>query len=276
MTGAPADDPDDRTARLYAIVARARRRAVVFRRGPNKRVRLLLWNLDSDTLVGGQWFKGRIYERRCDLDPDGTMLVYFAASFRGPLQSWTAVSRPPYLTALALWRLGDTYSGGGLFPRQGLLELNHHAGPDGALRLLDGYQVPPGLAVVPMFDDLGYADDGLLEAWRLERDGWTIDGPQAVKPAGPGATLDVSTHALGDGLGQHGMKNAVIRRGSVQRDLGRVDWADTDHNGDILYAANGCLHRIRAGNLMTGDAALVADLNGMRFMLVRPPPAALR
>src|SRR5262249_25498999 len=51
--------------------------------------------------------QGRIYERRCDLTPAGDRLVYFAASFRQPLHSWTAISRPPYLTALALWPKGD-------------------------------------------------------------------------------------------------------------------------------------------------------------------------
>jgi hypothetical protein len=91
------------TARLYAIIARERRRAVVFRRGPSRLVRLLIWELGSDTLVGGQWLKGRIYEQRCDVSPDGEMLAYFAASYRPPFETWTAISRPPYLTALALW-----------------------------------------------------------------------------------------------------------------------------------------------------------------------------
>ena len=57
----------------------------------------------------GQWFKGRIYEKRCDLSPDGTKLIYFAQkintrTLNDPKYSyaWTAISRPPYLTALAL------------------------------------------------------------------------------------------------------------------------------------------------------------------------------
>ena len=103
------------SARLYALIARDARRAVVFRRGPSKQVLVLLWNLKDDVLVPGQWFKGRIYERRCDLSPDGEMLAYFAAKHRGPFGTWTAVSRPPYLTALALWPKGDAWGGGALF-----------------------------------------------------------------------------------------------------------------------------------------------------------------
>jgi hypothetical protein len=47
--------------------------------------------------------------------PDGELLLYFAlqgsrwqTSYRG---SWTAVSRVPWLHALALWPQGDTWGG---------------------------------------------------------------------------------------------------------------------------------------------------------------------
>lgn len=74
-------------ARLYALVARQRRRAVIFRRGPAKRTLVLAWDLADDTIVQGQWFKGRIYERRCDLSADGDLLMCYVASNRPPLYS---------------------------------------------------------------------------------------------------------------------------------------------------------------------------------------------
>ena len=91
------------STRLYVLLARKAPIAVVFRRGPSKQVLLLTWNTETDELRQGQWFKGRIYERRCDLSPSGEKLIYFAAKHRGPHGTWTAVSRPPYLTALAMW-----------------------------------------------------------------------------------------------------------------------------------------------------------------------------
>ena len=60
-------------------------------------------------------FKGRIYERRCDLSPDGQLLGYFAADRLSGFGTWTAVSRPPFLTALALWPKGDAWGGGAFF-----------------------------------------------------------------------------------------------------------------------------------------------------------------
>lgn len=73
--------PKDIPARIHAIIARERRRAVVFRRGPSKKVAVIGWNLNTDEFTTGQWFKGRIYEYRCDLSPDGRYLLYFAAKY---------------------------------------------------------------------------------------------------------------------------------------------------------------------------------------------------
>lgn len=115
------------SCRLYAILARDGRSAVVFRRGPSKQVLVLRWWLDGDRIEAGQWFNGRIYERRCDLSPDGELLIYFAANWKAPYQSWTAVSRAPYLTALALWPKGDAWGGGGLFLSPRAIGLNHLA-----------------------------------------------------------------------------------------------------------------------------------------------------
>jgi hypothetical protein len=86
--------------RLSAILARRSPISVIFRRGPSKQVLLTRWNTSNDTFEYGQWFKGRIYERRCDLSPDGDLLLYFAANYKKSYQSWSAISRPSYLTAL--------------------------------------------------------------------------------------------------------------------------------------------------------------------------------
>src|SRR4051812_45410499 len=50
---------------------------LVIRRGPSRQVCTMLWHRQNDTFTLGQWFKGRIYERRCDLSPAGTHFIYF-------------------------------------------------------------------------------------------------------------------------------------------------------------------------------------------------------
>src|SRR5919202_749710 len=106
--------------RLFVYLAREAPVGVVLRRGPSAWVQLSVWHTDTDTFEHGQWFKGRVYERRADVSADGALFVYFAAQSgrRTPADSWVAVSRPPYFTAIALWySFFGTYGIGGGFPR---------------------------------------------------------------------------------------------------------------------------------------------------------------
>jgi len=117
-------------ARLNVILAREASLAVVIRRGPAKQVCTILWNRRTDEFTLGQWLKGRIYEDRCDLSPDGRYFIYFAfdgRSHREPAKAWTAVSCAPWLKAIALYSKGSTWGGGGMFtgPRTYWLDSEH-------------------------------------------------------------------------------------------------------------------------------------------------------
>jgi hypothetical protein len=56
---------------LYCLLARDAETGVIFRRGPSTQTLLIHWDLTTHCFTPGQWFKGRIYERRSDLSPDG-------------------------------------------------------------------------------------------------------------------------------------------------------------------------------------------------------------
>jgi hypothetical protein len=105
--------------RLFVITARDAARAIVIARGPSAWAHLIAWDTGRDAFDRGAWFHGRIYEEKCDLSPGGALFVYAAFKGRGLLtsysQSYTAVSRPPWLFALALWPMHTTYGGGGRF-----------------------------------------------------------------------------------------------------------------------------------------------------------------
>lgn len=160
---------------MAVLFARKAPTALILRRGPSKRVELVLWDTASDSFERGQWFQGRIYEHRCDLSPKGSFFVYFASKFnrrtvddREYTYAWTAVSRPPYLTALALWPKGDCWWGGGLFQDNHTLLLNHR--PPEAIP--HPQHKPKGLRVVPNSD--AHGEDDPLYSQRLERDGWHL------------------------------------------------------------------------------------------------------
>jgi len=138
---------------MFVLLARQANVGVILRRGPTKWFHVTLWDTQKDAFEGGQWFRGRIYPERCDVSPNGKLFLYFAGKFRqrdvgrGYHRTWTAVSRPPYLTALALWPIGDTWGGGGVFldDRTVLISTsapslgarNHPDHPPGPLRVLE-------------------------------------------------------------------------------------------------------------------------------------------
>ena len=157
-------------ARIHVLMAREARVGVVIRRGPSKKVCTVLWDRRTDEFQVGQWLNGRIYERRSDISPDGKYLIYFAMNGRWESEakgSWTAISRVPYLKAIAIFPKGDCWNGGGLFtgkksywvfngPAHSELRDNHEVHPD------PNYQLP-----------IYFGDEcpGVYYP-RLMRDGW--------------------------------------------------------------------------------------------------------
>lgn len=280
------------TARLFVIRARETSMAAIFRRGPSKQVRLITWNTETDAFEGGQWLKGRIYERRCDLSPDGRYLIYFAADHKSEYFSWTAISRPPYLTALAFWPKGDCWEGGGLFEDERNIWLND--GISDAQE--DAKDLPDSLKLWSM--GLG-GEDNPVYGVRLLRDGWTLaqpgsyvhlpseergtdgysfpyDPPQIwERPAASGDRLRMVIHGLGEKSGDwYVVTHEIVTPGGETVSVGRTDWADWDRNGDLLYAKDGKLFRLSPGprgKLDPAHARELADFNSDRFQAIPPP-----
>jgi hypothetical protein len=136
-------------------------------------VQLISWNTDTDEFIEGQWLKGRVYERRCDLSPSGKLFCYFAAKWKGPIDTWTAISKPPFFTALALWSKGDAWGGGGLFESDHVVLLNH---PENQTTLRNGLHLAPRMTVKPLNDFAGCGEDDPIHHMRLIRDGWQLLG----------------------------------------------------------------------------------------------------
>jgi len=92
--------------RIHVLLASHAPVGLLIRRGPSKSVATLLCDRRPDEFKLGQWLKGRIYERRSDLSPDGKYAIYFAVNGKWSSESrgsWTAISRAPYLKAIAFF-----------------------------------------------------------------------------------------------------------------------------------------------------------------------------
>lgn len=286
--------------RLYCLLAREAPVAVVFRRGPSKQVLLLQWQTDSDTFHEGQWFKGRIYERRCDLSPSGEQLIYFAANYKQPYFSWTAVSKPPFLTALALWPKGDAWGGGGLFEDENTILLNHRPGE---MKLAKNFSLPESVRVKPLGEGSGWGEDNPIMAVRLNRDGWCLlhHGEAIEHTIGASVWMEFNPAELWSKPHAHSSRRYELQmhiQGLHQRNgpwyiiehlvndkktgstikLGQTDWADWCHSGDLLYAKEGKLFRLRFsedGKLEDlSGAKLLIDLTDRTFKEVAAPSEA--
>lgn len=290
------------SCRLYVIMARDGRSATIFRRGPSTQTKLIRWWLKSDTFDEGQWIRARVYERRADLSPDGDYLIYYAARFRQPLHTWTAVSHPPYFTALALWPKTDAGGGGGLFYSKTSICLNH---PAGDRKLMDGFVLPKFIRIVSCGETSEDNEGVPGESQRLIRDGWrlvqrrhhiwhpnakirvTIDPPEVLARPSPRDT-DLVLLRIQHGQSMRQGKTyledfQVVAKGKdIVRHYKTTDWADWDRNGDLLIADAGRVYRLPAKRVAKfhrdswDDARLLADFSAQRFTEVAPPEWALK
>jgi hypothetical protein len=164
---------------MFVHFARQANIGIILTRGPTEWWHVTLWNTRRDVFESGQSFRGSIYPAKCDVSPNGKLFIYFAGKFnrrqttKSYRDTWTAVSRPPYLTALALWPMGGTWGGDGLFIDDqtvllGHLSPQHHPDhPLGPLRLMDRHllnEVNPSM--IPSWNN-GWR--GVLEDWRSLR-----------------------------------------------------------------------------------------------------------
>lgn len=270
------------SARVHIILARAVDTAIVIRRGPSKQTCILGWGRSTDRVQLGQWLKGRIYERRCDLSPNGRHFIYFAMNgqWASPSKgSWSAISRAPYLKALTFLPKGDCWEGGGLFFDDREYWLNdrysmHRVGhDDSGLRRSTR---------APWHETYGSECTGVYYI-RLQRDGWTMKHTDAnsgsalttfEKPLYGHWVLRKIAHAgqaRRQGRGCYYDEHALWNRRSDQLiDLPDWEWADLD--GDRLVW-------VIEGRLMTGrvtDEGIVKekeiyDFNPLTWQSIEAP-----
>ena len=267
-------------ARLHILLASNAPVGVVFRRGPVNAVCTVGWNRATDQFELGQWLRGRIYERRADLSPDGKHLIYFArggSRHQETKGTWTAVSRAPWLHAITLYGKGDCWQGGGLFTSTNRYWLNgcHFVVRQSSQLLEDDKYKPEGY--------FGAECPGVYYR-RLLRDGWTLEmqvGPGHVGPctvfvkAMPhGWILRKFAYADTDhpeGAGVYWDEHELEHpRRKALLSFQKWEWADRD-GGDLVWAEKGILYRSAVSAKGPGASKLLHDFNPMQFE-ARPAP----
>ena len=262
-------------ARLHVLFASQARTGVVFRRGPVNAVCTVGWNRETDEFVLGQWFRGRISERRSDLSADGRHLIYFARGGRRHQETkgtWTAISRAPWLHAVTLYGKGDCWQGGGLFTSNEKYWLNgcHFLVRQDA-KLAEGTKYAP--------EGFFGAECPSVYYRRLSRDGWKLEmtvGPDRrvapctvfSKPLPHGwilrkfAYADVD-HPEGASVywDEHELEHAERK---ALLSVPTWEWAERD-GAALVWAEKGVLYRAVVNPTGPAAAKTLYDFNSMRF-----------
>jgi hypothetical protein len=264
------------SCRLKVLLARSNPVGVIFRRGPSRWVQLIHWNTETDDFKSGQWFHGHIYDGRSDLSPDGSLLVYFAHKFNRKTvadkeytYAWTAISKPPYLTALAVWPKGDCWHGGGLFEGQCDLFLNHK--PESAVP--HPKHLPKGLRVQP--NPQAHGEDDPLLIPRMERDGWKfvqwLDYDYGARRTNQPAIREKRFKKLLLQIEQYFDRDEqllcyVVNGRGVRMEIGVGSWADIDQHGRLVFSSEGKLF----SGVVKKDRVVLTELAD--FSKAKPSP----
>ena len=196
--------------------------------------------------------------------------------------AWTAISRPPFLTALALWPKGDCWHGGGLFKNSRVVLLNHKP----AVAKPHKKHKPHRLLVIP--NPLARGEDDPIFSKRLERDGWQLKKawkledrgypknyhtiqPEIREKANPSRThliqLTRSIERL-DYSEEFAVQNV---KQTLVTNIEGASWVDWDQQGRLIVARDGKIFAasIRNSGQLVED--LLVDLNPSKPK-PHPPP----
>ena len=263
-------------ARLHILRAHGAPVAVVIRRKPSKCCHVIRWDTETDELIEGSWFRGRIYAERCDLSWDGRWMVYLAMGSKG--ETWNGICEPPWLRTIADVPNVGTWAGGGCFVSERMLRSNDVWHSERSLAEFSKrggipFRIEAMKSGGEVFPILGY---------RLERDGWKRQGEFGKDRE---ISLKHSSYAslCEDDPGwswQPTPAHPVLRmfyrgylvngytfefrlEGSNILDP-HVEWATWDAKGDLLTARRGVIARYTLDGLKKGTSEFSRDLNDMK------------
>lgn len=230
MSSAPA-------ARIFGFVASEADVCILLRQAPLEETLMVKWNLKTDKFETGQWLKAPLSPGNCDLSPKGDLFAVHTIG-RWPIRPdsigpYLSVSRPPFFTALAFWRVVGERRGNVRWkddrelwidrPAQEERSYNRNAPETFVLRSIDLKSVGQ------------LTEERVLERMtRIERSGWK-------------------------------MREVAYRSYTLDDTAFRSVWADIDHRGRLLLA--------REGRIFVRDAAgerELIDLNPHTFQAVPP------
>ncbi|MBP6985805.1 MAG: hypothetical protein KBB83_04345 [Alphaproteobacteria bacterium] len=254
---------------------------------------MIKWDLAKDLFDYGQWIYGHIFPKHCDISPDGKYFIYAIykpVNIEGiGYEGLTAISKPPYFTALGMWPFNSTCFVGGFFESEHKvnvcskeMEVIKYKPP---LEIAYGCSKLLELGHVISNSDFHRHENGWnqLEKFQWENSGFM--GTHVWQKVGKKYTLterlDAREH-FNNKLGVDQLDYTVSNRdGTPLFTIKKADWADFYKNRDLLFAKDGCLYRLNNNDFEKfaleglNAAKLLVDFNPMVFEEM-PPSAYAR
>jgi hypothetical protein len=278
MASAPA-------LRIYCIPATATPIVAVIRRGPSAWTQIGRWDVSRGAYDPGAWVRARIYPERCDVSPDGRWFAYF--TLRGTVRpdwdaggTFIAISRLPWLKALAAWSTCGTWTRGVHFvdDRREWDLGEPDVGDASPCRRRFGMKVTAPLAFASehrrgWFETEDSPPRDARGAWDVQIDGLTMFKPRS----GPHATTELTARGYYAAFRSKLPADEFdfryeLRTGGAVTELGDVQWADWDADGRLLVATTDGRLQVRTGDPPNLEVAWETDL--ARFEPnPQPPPA---
>jgi len=255
---------------MFVLLARKANVGVILRRGPTEWWHVTLWDTRQDRFQSGQWFRGSMYPDKCDLSPNGELLVYFVGKHRlrevqlGYNTTWTAVSKPPYLTALTLYPIGDTWGGQGVFVDDRTVLIATSSPSFGAKHHPDH---PPGPLQVVEYCSLKKGDKRLdaepcwLNGWRKVFAPGETKRFSELRKTGDELTLGRDVPADYFRPSRRRTLFTLYRQNGEPVALFEAHWADWDQRGRLVATVGG---RVFAGKLTKNNRLLWRQLAAMQ------------
>jgi hypothetical protein len=269
--------------RIFGIPAARAPIVAVLRRGPSDWTHVGRWDVASGVYEPGAWIRATVYAQRCDLSPDGRWFCYMTHKGRARWalgMTYVAISRLPWLTALAAWSTNGTWSRGAHFVDDPAV-WNVPEPDEGDVTPLRG-RVGMAVTAPAAFEverRRGWTETAETppraanDMWDEQRgDRITLQKP---RPGTPGrARLRVRGHFAAFRAAEPG---PVVYEVAVDDEilaLEGVQWADWDATGRLLVATASGTLQIRDGARPTEAPGGEVDLVGLRPEPVAPPAEA--
>jgi hypothetical protein len=278
--------------RIFGISASAAPVVAILRRGPSDWFHVGRWDLDRGEYEPGAWVRGTIYPQRCDVSLDGRWLCYFM--LRGGAADWdagstyVAISKLPWVHALAAWGSAGTWTRGAHFvdgDRAPTIEAPDEGAVDmSKLRYGLAVTLPASFAVERRrgWDEAPgnpprVADD-IWDERRADRVVMRKPRPGDIGPSPLQLQVKGRYAAFRQGPFNNELRDArySTSRGSDVWPLDDVQWADWDATGRLVVATNAGHLQVRTVDGNTGSVLDEVDLSDLAPDPQPAPPEARR